>query len=216
MESSEIKIVLIDFFIKIVKSDIFIFNKNELLSNRDKIKNGIERNKILATFYVQTSRSKDHKNLTKDDRIILYWLPLQIIVATLELSKLFLKNIVSSELLNGATTYGQVVGRICQKIGLSSEEKNKLFDLLYVNFRNSIAHEDYELDETGITIFTKNIKYLETMGVRNSLQEVQMMLKILQSFMIAIANVNKNLGKQVIKEKYIEEIVIELERIKTG
>ena len=68
-----------------------------------------------------------------------------------------LKNRVSDFLdpnkikLNDNPTYGILINRIADKLSYGTEDKNKLLEIFLVDFRNSIAHSDYELSADKIT-----------------------------------------------------------------
>ena len=53
------------------------------------------------------------------------------------------------------TTLGQMIKRICDKIGYSGKTKESIFDLFCVDFRNAIAHQHYLVFKNGITIYPK-------------------------------------------------------------
>lgn len=214
MGTEELELTLIDFFIKITNSDIMTFNLEEYKKSFVKVKEKAKQNQVLADFYTTTSRSKDHSNLSLEDKIILYWIPLQITSATLETVKIVLKLMLDPDTIRGANMYGQLIIRICQKLKLNDIYKEKLYDALYVNFRNSVAHDDFLIDSNGITLYGSKETHLDNTGIHNALAEVSAILKSIKIFLLIIARVTEKLQTEGHSEKFTEEVTNELEKIK--
>lgn len=78
-----------------------------------------------------------------------------------------LKNRVSDFLdpnkikLDDNPTYGVLINRIADKLSYGNEDKNKLLEIFLVDFRNSLAHSDYELSADKISYRKKTGKIEE-------------------------------------------------------
>ncbi|MCV0392101.1 MAG: hypothetical protein K5790_02275 [Nitrosopumilus sp.] len=176
-----------DFLKSLEEHDIFQFNDERFTKKSLKIKEFLKRYKIISGSYVKISQSTEKQEiLTSDERMVfLYWNTMNIVNSTLELSKVFLSLLLDDSKIsfNDKTTYGTLIIKICNEIKYEQSYKDMLFDKLYVNFRNSLAHEDYDITKEGVFLYDGDKKiHLDYDGINNAMEEVKCILLSIQNF----------------------------------
>jgi len=101
---------------------------------------------------------------------------LNYVVTNLEIIKKHLKLLTKRIEIDENTTLGQLISKICKKLKLLGKQRDDIFTLFCIDFRNAIAHQHYLMSEKGIIIYPNDIKkkrILSIIDLQNMESQVQ-------------------------------------------
>jgi len=127
--------------------------------------NYLDQGKILSSAIHKILDAIKTKTLvlTDEEKSILFGhYGLSRITEAIENAKKTLMALLNSEIkFDEKTTYGQLLDRLCQKVGFSKQAKNNYFDLFFVDFRNTMSHGNYRLAGDSFSFTKSNGEFVE-------------------------------------------------------
>ena len=143
-----------------------IFLKKPRLSERKqiKIKTLKDQDVTLTNSFEKLTNyfKQDLGNFTeKEANFLLFWNSINLLTYNIEILKVFFYHILDKQKIifsKPNPEYGRLLAEICQKLRYSKEKKKTIWDILYVNFRNAIAHQDFEIKIDRVIVTFENGK----------------------------------------------------------
>jgi len=171
--------------------------------------------KAFTNTYVELGKKATSFETEEDDVLIFFiYAEVSFVITHLELVKKLLKYLVNPSLLQNGfdeeTTLGQMVHRICKKLGFSGKSWDSTFALFHVDFRNAIAHQHYLISKDGIVLYPnkKNQRSYSIKELQEDASDVQGILEGLKEFVTlktaeidAEADKNERKTKELLKQK---------------
>lgn len=160
-----------------------IFLEQPRLSDRKKRKIEKLKNHDLTLIYAIEKLKNNFKqslgNFSEREVIfLLFWNYINILTFNIEILKIFFYYILDKHKVTfpkANPEYGRTLSEICQKLGYSKQKKNIIKDRLYADFRNAIAHQDFEItmDKVIVTFADgKKINY-DVKKLNDAIQDVK-------------------------------------------
>lgn len=176
-----------DFLNALVDANVFKWNVDNVIKKSEKIKKFAIRNSLAGNAFAKISKMTENQDvLTKDERFVfLYWNAVNIATSSLELCKTLLTLFLDPDKIKfkNTTTYGTLIHRICDAVDYDKELRKKLFESLYVNFRNTISHEDYDVTSKGVFLYNdEKTIHLDPDGIKKALNEIKAILNTIKNF----------------------------------
>jgi len=154
MTIQEINKITAKFLDTLEEKKIYKFNSKFFHEQTSKIENHKKRNTIIANALEKVIKLIQNSNLTGEEKtVFINQNGIWFFSSNLELIKTFLMMIVDEQkiIFNEHTTYGRFLRSICDKIGYDDKLRNELFDTFYVDFRNAVFHNNYDVTIDGIS-----------------------------------------------------------------
>ena len=212
-----IKKAVNEFLETLVEEEIYKFNSKLFQEYFLKIKNFVSSNKIITNTFEKTVDLLLKSDLPKNDRqIFIHQVGIWSFSSNLEMIKTYLKIIIDNKKIpfNENTTYGRLLGMICDEIGYNTKLRNTIFDIFYVDFRNAIFHNNYDITMDGISYDKQGQTInLTTEELTNYIYEAKTIFDTIGNFLDKKSEeLNKKAEELENKAKELEKQADDLER----
>lgn len=198
-------------------NQIYKFNSKLFKGIKKKQLAMTKRNQIYAYAFMKTINLLENNDDVSQEEKIIFNLTnaANYLMANLEIMKLFLRLLIDPEkiLNNEKTTYKDLIRKICDEIKCNSKTRKKFYGNFLVDFRNSIAHNNYDITINGL-FYQNNGKVIKLSinDLTRYFYETKKMTDTIEEF---INNKTKNLEEiereLKNKEKSIRSQIDELE-----
>lgn len=179
--------IISNFLNESVDDNVFKWNADNFNKKFEKFKKFQTRNSLVGNAFAKISQLTENQDiLTEDERLVfLYWNTVNLATSNLELCKTILALFLNPDKIKfkNTPTYGILIHRICDVLRYDEKLTEKLTESLYVNFRNSIAHEDYDVTRKGVFLYgDEKTIHLDSEGIKKSLNEIKAIFNTIYNF----------------------------------
>jgi len=205
-----------EFLYMLEKNQLYKFNSKLFKNSKKKHLAMTKRNQIYVYAFMKTVNLLENTTYISLEEKIIFNLTntVNYLMVNLEMIKLFLRLLINPEKIpnNEKTTYKDLIRKICDETKCSSKQRQKTYNNFLVDFRNSIAHNNYDITRQGL-IYQNNGKtiILTINDLTKHFNETTALSKTIEDFINNKAEgLDKKTEENMQKIKDIERKITEL------